>query len=141
MFGSSLRRATDVTMPLPRRVRGLVNAVEQFRLLSFWWALGHLHLATGSAPNEWSSDQLNHAASLLGEAHADWVAFLRRAELESRAAKRRPGYRPLDRSEQFFLWRAQFFDADRRRQWSVGEIPAHPKVARVLSRGFLRDPT
>ena len=120
-FHTALRRAADRSVPANHRLTSLSNAIEKFRLLGFHWTFEHLHLATGSQPDNWTPVQIDVAARLLADAHASWIKYLHDAEQRARVEKLQPSYVPRLRQEVFTAWRAQYFTHALADEWHVSD--------------------
>jgi hypothetical protein len=129
VFTTALRIAADPTQPLGRRVTNLSSAIEHFWVFPYREMFALLNNATGSAPGNWTSDQVTTAVQLLRDARRSWTTHLRRVEQNAVHAKTLPGYQRVDYRDEFVEWRAQYFDAKQSALWRV-DIGAWTRVWR-----------
>ena len=138
-FHTALRHAADRQRPLHRRVRSLANAIEKFYGLSFTCAFEQLHQATGSSSHRWTSEQVDAAVALIGDARASWSAFFTRAGEHARQAKRRKGYSVRPHHELFWSWIESYFDGAVRAQWSMSTDSPLELLCAHKRHGYLRE--
>ena len=137
----SSRAGADSGQPMSRRKINLVSAVEKFQMFGgFRRSFAQLHAVTGSRPRDWSAEQLDIAAQLLGDAHRSWMTYLRKAEKAAHLAKRLPHYKPVEKHQLLSDWRRAYLTPERAEQWRFveGEATQQDHTSQVAN-GQQRD--